>query len=498
MSETIIKTELVDHSQVTKEIKIEIDAASVKKAYDVVSRRFASKVQVPGFRKGMAPVDVVRMRYRDEIRSDVLQEIVPKAIEEAIAQTGINPIADPDIHVDDLKTVKLNGSEPLKMHVHVEVMPEFDDPEYKGLEIKRRVRPVSDEEVEAVIEQRRKEHSSFVPSEGEKAGENDMVIVDLKGTFLDDENADPISVEDLEIELGDGNVEKTFSENLIGVVEEEEKEFTVTYPEDFSSNALAGRTVNYLAKVKSVGRIELPALDDEWVKSLNEGFESVNDLRKQLRTDFETVSKADADARVRSDLISKMVEAHQFEVPEALVKSQASSLLNNFAQELAERGVNLDTVGEDFVMTAYTQMREQATRDIRGALLLERIATIENLEVTETDIEEEISKMAEHYNATVEQIKSFLASRGEVASIENNLRTRKAVEVIFENAKISEGEWVDPNAAIDAGEDSDTASEEKKAPAKKAKATKKTEKSEEETEKPAKRASKKKAPESGE
>lgn len=441
-----MNTELLDVSPTQKEIKIEIEAAEVREVYNRVSQKYAKGAQIDGFRKGFAPVDIVRLRYKEQIQSEVLQELFSPKVGEAIQKYELNPLAEPHLHLEDAENIKVNGSQPIVLRVHVEVMPEIPTPEYKNLEATRRVRPLSDEELDNIIDERRQEAATLVPVEDRKSQEGDTVIVDLEGTFEGDEGNEPIKADDLEIKLGDAQIEKSFTDNLAGVEQDEEKEFTVSYPEDFTSPALAGKTVNYKAKVKSVGAIELPELDDEWAQSLDQGFESLQDLRKKLREDLEIGAKDEADNRLRADLIQKLVETHDFEVPPALIDIQARNLLNNFAQDLARRGTDLNKVGQDFVQMVYTQMQGQAERDVRGAMLLEKVAELENVEISAAEISEEIEQMARHYRTTPEEIRNSLnKQQGGEANIANSLRTRKAVEALVANAKITDGEWTDPN-----------------------------------------------------
>ena len=439
-----MKTELIEVSPTQKEIKIEIEPEVVRDAYNKVSKKYAGAVQVPGFRKGNAPLDVVRLRYKDEIKSETLQELLSNRVAEAISEHNLSPLAEPHLHLDDAETVKLNGSQPVTLHVHVEVMPEIPTPEYKNLEVTRRVKPINDGELESILDERRQEFATLIPVEDRKSEEGDTVIVDLEGSFENEPDGEPIKADDLEIKLGDEMIEKSFTENLVGVAEDEEKEFTVAYPEDFTSPMLAGKTVNYKAKIKSVGKVELPELNDEWAKSLDEGFESLDDLRKKLGEDLDSVAKADADARVRNDLIAKLIENYDFEIPNAMIELQARNLLNNFAQDLSQRGVDLNKVEKDFVQMAYNQMRGQAERDVRGAMLLEKIAELENVEVTTDEVNEEIQQMANYYRTTPEEIRASLAQQqGAEENIANSLRTRKSVEALVNNAKVTDGEWID-------------------------------------------------------
>ena len=441
-----MKTELLDVSPTQKEIKIEIEAAEVRDVYNRVSQKYAKGAQIDGFRKGFAPVDIVRLRYKEQIQSEVLQELFSPKVGEAIQKYELNPLAEPHLHLEDAENIKVNGSQPIVLRVSVEVMPEIPTPEYKNLEATRRVRPLSNEELDGIIDERRQEAATLVPVEDRKSQEGDTVIVDLEGTFEGDEAGEPIKADDLEIKLGDAQIEKSFTDNLVGVEQDEGKEFTVSYPEDFTSPTLAGKTINYKAKVKSVGAIELPELDDEWAQSLDQGFESVQDLRKKLREDLEAGAKDESDNRLRADLIQKLIETHDFEVPAALIDVQARNLLNNFAQDLSRRGTDLNKVGQDFVQMVYTQMQGQAERDVRGAMLLEKVAEIENVEISDAEINEEIEQMAQHYRTTPEEIRNSLnKQQGGEANIANSLRTRKAVEALVSNAKIIDGEWTDPN-----------------------------------------------------
>ena len=440
-----MNTELIEISPTQREIKIEIEAEAVREVYNKVSKKYAQGANVPGFRRGFAPLDVVRLRFRDEINSETLQQLLPAKIAEAIQKHNLSPLNEPHVHLEDQQNLKLNGSQPITVSVHFDVMPEIPVPDYKGIEVTRRVRPVEEAQIDSIIEERRRQNSALLPVEGRKSEEGDTVIVDLEGTFEGDDGDEPIKADDVEIPLGDETIEKAFTENLIGVEQDEEKEFTISYPEDFSSPGLAGKTVSYKAKVKSVGRVELPELNDEWAQSLDEGFESLEDMRRKLREDLESFSEADANARLRVDAIAKLIEKNEFEVPGALIDVQARNLLNNFAQDLAQRGVDLSKVEKDFIEMVYEQMKTQAERDVRGAMLLEKIAELENIEVTPEEVDEEIQKMADYYNVSVDDIKqSFQQNRSAETVISNNLRTRKAIEALIASAKITDGEWIEP------------------------------------------------------
>ncbi len=458
-----MKSELKVVSPTRKELKIEIDGATLKAAYAKVSQKYTKGANVPGFRKGYAPLDVVRMRFKEEIKGDVLQEVVPAAVTAAIDEHKLHPLTEPDLHLDDPDKIVVNGSTSIKLHAHVEVMPEIATPKYKGIAVTRRVKPVDDAEIENLITERLQKEAALLPVEGRKSKLGDTVIADLEGRFEDAPDAEPIKADDLEVELGGEHIEASFTENLIGVKADDEKAFTVTYPAEFSSEALAGKTVHYKAQIKSVGTMEVPKADDSWAKSLDEGYKSLADLKKRLRADLEKVSEDEADARVRNEAIAKMIEDNPFEVPNVLIENQARNLLNNFAQDMQQRGADLNQIDPSFIQMAYENMKTQATRDVSGAMLLDKIAEVEKVVVPETEVEEEIGKMAEYYRTTPKEIRESLEKQGGgVDNIHNNLKTRKTIEAVMSAAKVSKGEWIDETAEAAAA-----AEEKSKKPAKK-------------------------------
>lgn len=448
-----MKTELKEISPTQRELKIEIDADVVKASYGRVSRKYAQKANIPGFRKGFAPVDVVKLRFAEEIKNDVLQDVIPAQVTEAIREHDLQPLAEPQLHLEDHENVKVNGSENVRLHVHLEVMPEIPTPNYKGIELIRRVKPVEQGEIEDLIANRLQKEATLIPIEGRASEIGDTIIVDLEGRFDDKPDADPIQANDLDITLGDEVIENSFTDNLVGLNVDDEKDFTVSYPETFSSADLAGKTLHYKAKVKSIGRSEVPELDDDWAKSLDEGYESLSDLREKLRKDLESYAKTDADARVRNNAIAKLIEENAFEVPNSLIENQARNLLNNFAQDLQQRGVDLNNVENEFIQMAYGNMRMQAERDVMGALLLEKVAELEKVEVGEQEVNEEIERLAEYYRMPAEEIRKSLSQNGGLDNIRNNLKTRKSIEAVIEHAKVADGDWIDETAQPPAEEE---------------------------------------------
>ncbi|HKZ01017.1 MAG TPA: trigger factor, partial [Pyrinomonadaceae bacterium] len=265
-----MKTELIDVSPTRKEINIEIEPEVVRQTYDRISDRYAKHANVPGFRRGHAPRGVVRTRFKSEIRGEVLRELVPGAVHEAIDKHELSAIGEPGVHFDETETFERFGDQPISVKVEVEVLPTVKLGTYKGLTAVKSVRPISNEDVERLIENLREASASLQPVEDRGAELGDTVSVDVVGKFVDTPEEEDINVKDVEVVLGGEGVQQEFTDNLLGVRPDDERTFLVSYPEDFSSKGLAGRRVEYVTKVTAVRLKELPELDDEWAKSLGD------------------------------------------------------------------------------------------------------------------------------------------------------------------------------------------------------------------------------------
>jgi len=405
-----------------------------------VTQEYARAVTVPGFRKGHAPVTVVRTRYKKDIQGDVLKRLVPEAVEQAITESGLQVIGQPDVHLDNENLDKL-GQEAISLHAHVEVMPELSLGEYRGLEAARRTRPVADEDVERVVSNLREASASLQPVEDRASEEGDTVTVDIQGRYLEPASDEEINVEDVDIVLGGEGVLPAFSEHLTGVRPDEAKTFTVAYPEDFSSQGLAGKTVEYTATVTAVRRKELPEIDDDWVKSLGEeGVETVAQLEERVRENLTKNAEGESEHRLRDAVLSRLIEQHQFEVPETLVSYQANQMLQATLRDMMRRG--LDPRGEDVNWEAVRDMvRLRAGEDLRGSMLLERVAEAEQIEVSPEEIEAEIQTIAEGTRQTPEQVRAALTKQGGERSIADRLRNRKALDLLVQHANVRDEEW---------------------------------------------------------
>jgi len=437
-----MKTELVDVSPTRKEIKIEIEPAQIRTAYDRISERYAKGASVPGFRRGHAPRSVVRTRFKSEIRSDVLRELLPDAVNTAIGEHSLATIGEPDVHLDNTEALENFGEEPITVMVGVEVFPEVKLEQYKGLDAVRRTRPVTDEDVHKMIEGLRDASASLQPVEDRGAEAGDTVTINVQGKFVDAPDEEDIKADDIEVVLGGEGVQQEFTDNLQNTKPDDTKSFLVTYPEDFTSQGLAGKKVEYQASVTAVRRKELPEVDDEWAKSLGDDFDSVETLRSKIREDLERRSAAESDHRLRAEVMRKLLEAHKFEVPQSLVEHQTSQRLESVVRDMIGRGI--DPRSRDVNWEgAREELKVQAEEDVRASMLLEQIAEEEKIEVSNEEVETEIEAIATASRQPKEQVRAALTKDGGERSIAHRLRNRKALDLLIANASVTEEEWSD-------------------------------------------------------
>ena len=439
-----MKTELIDVSPTRKEIKIEIEPEQIRDAYDRISKQYSKGANVPGFRPGHAPTSVVRTRYKSEIRSEVLRELIPEAVNNAIIEHSLNALGEPNVELDNTTALERLGQDPLTVKVGVEVLPEVQLDSYKGIEVNRRRRPITDADVDRMIEGIRDSSASLLPVEDRASEVGDTVTVNARGNYIEDPEEEEIKVDDVEVVIGGPGVQKEFTENLTGVRPEETRTFTVEYPADFSSPGLAGKKVEYTTEVTAVRQKELPELDDEWAKSLGGDFDSVEMLKTKVREDLEARATAESDHLLRDEIMKKLLDAHQFEVPESLINHQANQRLQSVAREMMQRGIdprnpelNWESARED--------VKGQAEEDVRATLLLEKIAEVENIGVSDEEIEAEIDAIAASSGQPKMQVRAALTKNGGERSIAHRLRTKKALDLLVENANITDAEWTEPS-----------------------------------------------------
>ena len=427
-----VEVAVADTTECKKDLTIEVDADEVKAEFEKNYQAFARHAKVPGFRPGHVPLAVVKQRFSKDIKDGVLEQLLPNALQHAIVDKKLRVIGSPDI-----SDVNLTEGQPFRFKATVEVLPDFDLHSYAGLKLTKPIARVTDEDVDRVLENWRHSAAQLVPVEDRPARDGDSVSVNLIGKYVEPAEEEDLKAEDVVIQLGAEGVQAEFNENLLGVKTDDERQFRVAYPPDFSSPGLAGKTLDFTANVVAVRREELPSLDDDFAKEIGGAGDTLAELRDNVRGDLERNAEAQAERRMREGLIDELLREYNFSLPDTLVERQASELLRELAYVMLNNGVPAQSIREMNWEERRGQARVRAVRDVRAALIIERIAEAEKIEVTDDEIETEIARIAEARGEAIEAVRARLTKEEALSSIENRLRHQKALDAIIKSAEVT-------------------------------------------------------------
>ncbi|WHY76376.1 trigger factor [Neobacillus sp. WH10] len=411
-------------------LTVEVSAEEVSKGLDAAFQKVVKKVNVPGFRKGKMPRGMFEKRFGVEsLYQDALDILLPEAYGNAIDETGIEPIDRPDIDIEQME----KGKE-LIFKATVQVKPEVKLGEYKGLEVEELDINVTDEDVQAELTTLQNRQAELVVKEEGTAENGDTVVIDFEG-FVDGEAFEGGKAENHSLELGTGSFIPGFEEQLVGVATGESKDVEVTFPEEYHAAELAGKPAVFKVTVHEIKGKELPELDDEFAKDVDEEVETLDALKEKIKTRLEDSKKHEAEHHLRDTVVEKAAANAEVEIPEVMVETEVNRMLQEFEQRLQMQGMNLELYfqfsGQD-ENALRGQMKEEAQNRVKINLTLEAIAKAENLEVTDEDVNAELEKMAGMYNMTVDAITQAL---GGVEGIKADLKLQKAVNFLVENKK---------------------------------------------------------------
>ncbi|MFJ5758221.1 trigger factor [Neobacillus sp. NPDC093182] len=411
-------------------LTVEVSAEKVNEGLTAAFNKVVKTVNVPGFRKGKMPRPMFEKRFGVEsLYQDALDILLPEAYGNAIDEAGIEPIDRPDIDIEQME----KGKE-LIFKATVQVKPEVTLGEYKGLEVEEFDTTVTDEDVAKELETLQSRQAELVVKEEGTAELGDTVVLDFEG-FVDGEAFEGGKAENHSLELGSGSFIPGFEEQLVGVAAGESKDVEVSFPEEYHAAELAGKPAVFKVTVHEIKGKELPALDDEFAKDVDDEVETLDALKEKIKTRLEDSKKHEAEHNLRDSLVEKAAENAQVDIPEVMVTNEVNRMLQEFEQRLQMQGMNLELYfqfsGQD-ENALREQMKEEAVNRVRVALTLEAIAKAENIEVSDEDVNAELEKMAGMYNMTVDNIKAAL---GGVDGIKGDLQKQKAVEFLIENKK---------------------------------------------------------------
>ncbi len=415
-------------------MEIEVDSAEVDSALDKAYRKVVKKVNLPGFRKGKVPRQVLEARFGPEVlHEEALEELVPPAYEKALEEADIDPINQPEFNL-----VQVEEGKPLLFNAIVEVLPEVELGEYKGLDAEQEEVAVDDLQVDHHLYMLREQNARLVPVEDRPAQHGDLLLLDFKG-YVEGEPFEGGEAEDYSLELGSQSFVPGFEEQLVGVNLDEETEVKVTFPEDYRNEELAGKEATFNVKIKQIKEKQLPELDDEFVKEVSE-FETLDEMKADLKEKMLKNAEEQSKTKLEESLIEQVAEASEVELPEVLVDRQIDRMMGDMENYLRQQGLGMDQFLELSGKTRQ-EMREEnrpeAERRTKANLVLDGIAKKEGITVDDSEVDDRIAEIAESYNDQPERIKDILDKQGRLPAIKEEMRIRKAVDLIVENANIT-------------------------------------------------------------
>ena len=411
---------------VKREISVEIPADEVTRETEAIIQKYQKMARLPGFRRGHVPASIIRQRFKEDLKSDVVEALVPRYFRKEAEKLGMIPVSQPrvtDLHVHE--------GEPLRFKASFEIMPEIKVEGYKELRSDHPEIVVKDEEIEEALNSIREQHATFTSVEGRSLQDGDFAQSSMNGKPKDtDDKTNPVHMDEVLIEIGGKNTVPEFTENLRGANAGEEREFEVRYPEDVNDKRLAGKTFVYTVKIQAIKQKNLPELTDDFAKELGE-FSNLDQVRKQIRENMEAERKHTAEREAKDKLIAELVKRNDFEVPESLIDRQIDVRLERGLRALAAQGMKMEDMKKMDLPRLRVGQRDQAVQDVKSSLLLERIAELEKIEVGDEELNHELAAVAQQTKQTPEAVRARLTQDGGLDRIRNRIRSEKTLDFLY-------------------------------------------------------------------
>lgn len=427
-----VKLERIENNQVSLEFQIE--TGEFQQAVDQAFKKLSKKVNIPGFRKGKVPKQILRTYVGNEAAyEEALDLVLPNAYFNAVKETEIEPIDKPDIEV-----LQVEEGKPVIVKATVLVKPEVTLGEYKGVNVEKPSTEVSEEEVNNYIEGIRQRHAKVNVLEEGNLAKSDIAIIDFEG-FVDGVAFEGGKAENHSLEIGSNTFIPGFEDQLIGAEIGEEREINVTFPQEYHSEELKGKEAVFKVKVNSIKRKELLPLDDEFAKDVSE-FETFVEFKADAENKLKEMAEENAKKEFQNKVIDAVVANAEVDTPDVMVDQKIDVILDNMGQRLQTQGLTLEQYFQ-FSGTTEEQLRQQyradAEQGVKVDLVLEKISQEEKITCTEEDIEKEVTKMAQMYNQEADKIKELLAAQGNLANLQYSIAMEKTIDFLVENAKVN-------------------------------------------------------------
>ncbi len=408
------------------ELELTVSLLEIADATDIVEAKIQKKALLKGFRPGKAPMSVIRSQFQNEIRQDVIEEIIPKALNDRFMADKIAVVGQPS--VTDLS---FEPGKPFTFKAQFDVHPEFELKDFKGLEVEYEDPQVTDADIDERLEQIRESKAEYVNIDPRPAEDGDYVVVGIEsGDGLEGE---PMRNPEMTLQLGNPDTIPAFTEGIIGMSPGDNKDIAVTYGDDYGQERLSGKTVNFDVELKFIRRKDVPAIDDELAQSMGD-FRTLVEFKDQVRASIFAERQYRAQEEAKNLLIEKLADSHDFPVPETYVDRQLQIQLESYARSLQMQGIDPRQLNLDVNKFKESQ-KDRAVRDVKATLLLDKIADVESIAVAQEDVDKEVQRAARQQREPVAAVRAKLEKDGGLDRIANRIRTDKTISLLFEHAR---------------------------------------------------------------
>ena len=425
-----MKIELVELSETKKSVAVEIPSDIVDAQIDRVARSYSRQAKIPGFRPGKVPATLIKKRFREQILHDVAHDLIPRAIDNALRERGLEPVDTPDV-----QDVILDEGQPLKFTATFETLPPIDPGSLDTISLRRPAVTPEADAVERTLSQLQTRAARYEPVEGRAIGDGDTVTLDVDRSEPHGDHAHDHHHKDVVVEIGGKANPPGFDDEIRGLETGAAKRFTLHYPEDYAAKEMAGSDVHYSVTVKDIRTKVLPALDDEFAKDVGD-FQTPEALRARIAEDLEREATAEADRQLRADLLKELAGRVAVDLPDALVDRELDRRTEEFARRLMDQQIDPRKANIDW--DGFRDSQRDASRDsVKSALVLDEIARREHLTVTDADLDKDVAEYAERSKMTPAAVRARLEKEGALSRLAAGLRREKAMDFVLTKAQVA-------------------------------------------------------------
>jgi trigger factor len=407
-------------------LEISIPVIDVESELGRITADVQKRAKLAGFRPGKAPASIIRKQFAGDIRQKVLESLIPKFLQQQFVAENLNVVGTPDI-----KDVHFHDGEPLKFKAEFEVVPEIELGEYRGVEVPYGDPGVTEEDIDKRVAELREQKAQYVNVDPRPVEDGDHAVVGLES--LGGVEGEPVKTDEMVLEIAGAETFPAFTENLRGVTPGEERVFEVAYPADYGSHRLAGRTVKFHATLKGIRRKELPEVNDEFAQDLGD-YRDVGELREAIRKSIFAQREYEAQQEAKNKIIDKLVDGHEFPVPEIFVERQVKNRMEQTLRSMAGEGVDPRTIQVDWKKVMETQ-REKALHEVKASMLLSKISEREHIAATRDEVDREVERAARQQKEPVAALHMKFEKDGTLGRIASHIQTEKTLNFLFEQAR---------------------------------------------------------------